>query len=157
MVTAGTYGKALHFSGPERLDFLTEKLMVYAKRYKWNLQAWAVMANHYHFIGFSAEPGSLPDFASSLHTETARHVNALDGTMNRKVWYQYWDSHITYQKSYYARLRYVNNNPVHHRIVPIAEDYRWCSAGWFKNNADAAFRKTIESFKTDTLKVIDDF
>lgn len=157
MVTAGTYGKERHISTPERLDFVTDKLMEHAEQYGWHLQAWAVMANHYHFIGFSVKPESLSDLISVLHTETARHVNKLDGTVNRKVWYQYWDSHITYQRSYYARLKYVHNNPVHHGIVLLAEDYRWCSAGWFKMNADTAFRKTIESFRNDFLKVKDDY
>jgi putative transposase len=157
MVTAGTYGKVRHFSDSERLNVLTSKLMEYANRYDWRLQAWAVMSNHYHFIGFPSDPANLKDFISSLHTETARYVNDLDRTTNRKVWYQYWDSRITYQKSYYARLKYVHGNPVHHGIVPVAENYDWCSAGWFKMNAEPSFRKTVESFKTDTLKVFDDF
>ena len=157
MVNAGTYGKVGYFSETERLNVLTSALMEYAKQYNWCLQAWAVLSNHYHFIGFSSDPANLKDFISSLHTATARYVNALDKTTNRKVWYQYWDSPISYQKSYYPRLKYVHNNPVHHGLVPVAENYDWCSAGWFKMNSEPSFRKTIESFKTDFLKVIDDF
>ncbi len=157
MITAGTYGKVHHFSTSDRLEYLTSKLFEYAGRFDWNLQAWAVMANHYHFIGFTKEPSKLSDFISSLHTETARYANRLDGTKNRKVWYQFWDSRISYQRSYYARLKYVHNNPVHHGLVPVAENYDWCSAGWFKMNAEPSFRKTVDSFKTDYLKVIDDF
>jgi putative transposase len=157
MVTAGTYGKFSHFSTPERLDYLLDKLLTYAERYEWRLQAWAVMSNHYHFIGFCATPENLKDFISTLHTDTARYINDLDKTKTRRVWYQYWDSHITYQKSYYPRLKYVHNNPVHHGVVPVAENYNWCSAGWFNKHAVPAFRRTIESFKIDNLKVFDDF
>ena len=157
MITAGTYGKVHFFSTPERLDFLADALLKYAMQYQWYLQAWAVMENHYHFIGISDIPNNLRDFMSSLHTETARHINAEDNTLNRKVWYQYWDSHITYQKSYFARLKYVHNNPVHHKIVLVAENYEWCSARWFNMNADSSFKKTIESFRTDKLNVFDDF
>ena len=157
MVTAGTYGKIRHFSEPERLNVLVSKLMEYAERYDWHLQAWAALSNHYHFIGFSSDPVNLKDFICSLHTETARYVNDLDKTTNRRVWFQYWDSHISYRKSYYARLKYVHNNPVHHGLVPVAENYPWCSAGWFKVNAEPVFKKTVESFKTDTLNVFDDF
>ncbi|HCE46510.1 MAG TPA: hypothetical protein DET40_23440 [Lentisphaeria bacterium] len=57
----------------------------------------------------------------------------------------------------YARLKYVHNNPVHHGVVPVAENYTWCSAGWFNMHGEAAFKKTVESFKTDSLKVFDDF
>ena len=157
MVTAGTYGKTRYFSDPERLNILTSKLIEYATRYNWSLQAWAVLSNHYHFIGFTSDPANLKDFISSLHTETVRYVNDLDKTINRKVWYQYWDSRISYQKSYYARLKYVHNNPVHHKLASVAENYPWCSAGWFNIHAEPAFKKTVESFKTDTLNVFDDF
>ena len=157
MLTAGTYGKVRYFSESERLNVLTSKLMGYAKRYDWSLQAWSVLSNHYHFIGYSHSPENLKDFISSLHTETARYVNFLDKTTNRKVWYQYWDSRISYQKSYYPRLKYVHNNPVHHGLVPVAENYDWCSAGWFNIHAEPAFKKTVESFKTDMLKVFDEF
>jgi putative transposase len=157
MVTSGTYGKVFHFSTPERLDFLTSKLLEYAERYGWKLQAWSVMSNHYHFIGFSNTPENLKDFISSLHVNTAAYVNNLDKTSNRKVWYQYWDSHITYQKSYYPRLKYVHNNPVHHGIVPVAANYSWCSAGWFNQYAGSAFKRTVENFKIDKLQVFDDF
>ena len=157
MVTAGTYGKTRHFSTPERLTFLTDSLLKYATRYQWRLQAWAVMANHYHLLGISETPENLKDFISSLHTETAKYINSLDDTPTRKVWFQYWDSHITYQRSYYARLKYVHNNPVHHQIVPHAKNYEWCSAGWFNANAPSSFTKMIESFKTDKLEIFDEF
>jgi len=58
MVTAGTYGKTRYFSDPERLNVLTSKLMEYATRYDWSLQAWAVLSNHYHFIGFASDPAN---------------------------------------------------------------------------------------------------
>jgi putative transposase len=38
-----------------------------------------------------------------------------------------------------------------------AVDYPWCSAAWFEKNSTPAFRKTIESFKTDDLNVFDDY
>ncbi len=157
MVTCGTYNKVPYFSKPDRFDYLTEKLFEHARRYEWELQAWSVMANHYHFIGFSRKSDALGDFISSLHTETARYVNSLDQMQNRKVWYQYWDSHITYQKSYYARLKYVHNNPVYHGIVPVSENYTWCSAGWFNMHGESAFKRTVESFKIDGLKIPDEF
>jgi len=157
MVTAGTYGKTHHFSTHERLDFLTDALLKHSKQYGWSLNAWAVMANHYHFIGFSNNSENLKDFISSLHTATARYVNLLDNTPERRVWYQYWDSKITYKTSYFARLKYVHNNPVHHKLAAAAENYNWCSAGWFNMNAKPSFRKTIASFNTDKLNVFDDF
>ncbi len=53
MVTSATYQKVLHFKSPDRLDFLQQSLLELAEMYGWNLQAWAVLANHYHFVAES--------------------------------------------------------------------------------------------------------
>jgi putative transposase len=93
----------------------------------------------------------------TLHAETAVAVNCLDATPGRQVWFQYWDTHLTFEKSYLARLNYVHNNPVHHKLVPVATAYRWCSAGWFEQQAKPSFYKTVSGFRYDRLKVPDDF
>lgn len=158
MVTAATHHKTLHFNSPDRLQFLHDELLQLARNYQWDLQAWAILANHYHFIARSPkDPSKLSVFLSNLHIKTARHLNSLDNTPNRKVWWQYWDSHITYQYSYLARLNYVNQNPVRHGLVSQAIDYPWCSASWFLQTSQPAFHKTVSSFKIDSVNVIDDF
>lgn len=156
MITSATYQKVLHFHSSERLQFLHDTLLRLAKQYCWELQAWAVLANHYHFIARSPiDSKNLSAFISHLHVETAKFVNDMDGQPNRRVWWQYWDSQITYQYSYLARLNYVNQNPVRHGLVEIATDYPWCSASWFQKTTPSSFYKTVCSFKTDKVKVID--
>jgi putative transposase len=158
MVTAGTYKKELLFNSPEKLTMLHGTLLQLAKENEWELQAWAVMGNHYHFVAMSpGGPETLKKFISDLHRKTAMKLNSMDGTAGRKVWYQYWDSHITFEKSYLARLNYVHYNPAHHGLVRKAEDYEWCSASWFECRADAAFRKTVLSFDTSRINVTDEF
>ena len=71
--------------------------------------------------------------------------------------YQFWDSRLTYQASWLARLNYVHHNAVHHGLVHVAADYPWCSARWFETNARESFVKSVYSFKTDRLNVMDDF
>ena len=158
IVTSGTYLKQHFFAAPERLALLQDSLLSMAKEYEWQLQAWAVFANHYHFVGFSPPDASrLKTMLSKLHTITAREVNHKDGERGRRVWFQYWDSSITYQRSYLARLNYVHQNPVHHDVVKVASQYPWCSAAWFERAADPAFQRLVGSFKTDRLKIVDDF
>lgn len=101
--------------------------------------------------------GSLRAMLAKLHMLSAKAVNQMDDAPGRKVWFQYWDSLITYERSYLARLQYVHQNAVHHRIVEKAEEYLWCSAGWFTRHAPAAFAKTVQSFRTDKVNVYDAF
>jgi putative transposase len=116
------------------------------------------MSNHYHFVALSPDnPGSLRSMLGKLHGIIALRLNAEDGTIGRKVFYQYWDTHITFQRSYLARLNYVHQNPVYHGIVRKASEYHWCSATWFERSARSAFVKSVNRFKTDRVKVEDDF
>jgi len=158
IVTAGTYLKRRYFDTPEKLSLLQKNLFELAETYHWRLQAWAIMGNHYHFMAISPEnPASLKELIRRLHGRTARELNQLDRFPGRKVWFQYWDSHITYQKSYLARLKYVHLNPVHHGLVSAAEQYPWCSASWFEAKAAPAFQKTVLSLPTDRINIVDDF
>ena len=158
MVTAGTYRKSHYFSTPDLLDFLNDNLFDLALRYSWNLQAWAIMSNHYHFVAIpEKDPGNLSRMISHLHTLTAKQVNIRDKKPGRKIWFQYWDTHLFYEKSYFARLKYVHYNPVHHGVVELASNYKWCSAVWFEKNAPDSFAKRISMLKIDRVNVLDDF
>ena len=158
IVTAGTLRKNHLFAGPERLDLLESALLRTAKEFGWHLEAWAVFSNHYHFVGYSQKDSAkLNEVTKQLHGETARDVNKLDRLAGRQVWHNYWDTTLTFEKSYLARLNYVHQNPVKHQLVPVASQYRWCSAAWFERTATRAQVKTIYGFKTDKVKVHDDF
>lgn len=158
IVTAGTCGKELFFAEDCRKDMLLRALFACAEEKNWHLEAWAVLSNHYHFVARSpGQPASLRAMLGKLHMLSAKAVNQMDNAPGRKVWFQYWDSLITYERSYLARLQYVHQNPVHHRVVDKAEDYPWCSAAWFACHAPTAFVKTVQGFKMDKVNVYDEF
>jgi putative transposase len=157
-VTAGTYGKRKVFDTPDRRDHLLRTIFSEAMRYNWLLEAWAVFANHYHIVAVAPEdPRSLSLFLRTVHSKTALWVNAQDATSGRKVWFQYRDTCLTYERSYLARLHYVHRNPEQHGMAKDAENYPWCSMAWFARNAPRSYVNTVLSFKTDKLKVEDDF
>ena len=158
MVTAGTYQKKKVFAGAARLKSLHDLLHENAREYGWQLRAWSVFPNHYHFVALSPEDASsLRPMISKLHTFSARLINEEDNAPGRKVWHQFWDTRLTFDHSYLARLNYVHHNPVHHRVVTQSTDYPWCSAGWFETEAAPAFQRTVKSMPIDRLNVIDDF
>jgi putative transposase len=161
LITGSTYLKLHHFRTPERLDVLQRGLLTVASAFSWQIEAWAVFSNHYHFVaqspGDSGGGRSLSQMLGVLHTRTAGWINRIDGAPGRKVWHDFWDTKLTYQKSYLARLNYVHQNPVRHGLVAVANQYRWCSARWFEGIASPAMVRSIYRFKIDTLNVIDDF
>ena len=92
-----------------------------------------------------------------LHSRTAGWVNRLDKTPGRQVWHNFWDTRLTYQKSYLARLNYVHQNPVKHGLVAVANQYPYCSAAWFERTASPAMVRSIYRFKIDALSLYDEF
>jgi putative transposase len=158
IVTAATLDQQHYFRSGDRLDRVEVELLTLAKQMGWQLEAWAVFSNHYHFVAHAlAGFQTLRELISELHRRTAGFANSLDGAAGRQVWFNYWDTELTFEKSYLARLNYVHQNAVKHGLVPIANQYRWCSAAWFERTASPAQVRTIYRFKTDQLKVEDGF
>ncbi|MGE0102286.1 MAG: transposase [Blastocatellales bacterium] len=158
IVTAATLYKENFFQSPEKLTLLESSLLALAKEYGWGLEAWAVFPNHYHFVAHSEVGGrSIRELIHRLHSLTAWKVNQMDRAKGRKVWHNYWETKLTFQKSYLARLSYVHRNAVKHGLVSVASQYPWCSASWFERTATPAFRKTLYEMKIDRVNVRDDF
>ncbi len=84
-------------------------------------------------------------------------MNRRDTAPGRQVWHNYRETKLTYERSYLCRLAYVHQNAVHHRLVPVASQYRWCSAAWFERTATNAQVNTIYGLKLDRIHVPDDF
>jgi putative transposase len=103
----------------------------------WQLEVWAVFANHYHIV-VRGNPDSqnLSEFLHDLHGVSAHELHKLDDVTERKVWFNFRDTKLTVQHRYLARLNYV-----HHKLVAVANQYPWCSAAWFERTASPAQRK----------------
>ncbi|MDW8217044.1 MAG: transposase [Acidobacteriota bacterium] len=158
IVTAATLGKKKVFDTEEKLSFLESQILSLAKNYAWRLEAWAVFPNHYHFVVCAEEQAKpIRTLISHLHSKTAQWVNGLDGAKGRRVWFNFWDTRLTFQDSYLARLNYVHQNAIKHGLVKVASHYPWCSAAWFERTCSAAEVKTIYGFKIDKVNVVDDF
>ena len=155
-VTARAAHQRHLLSTPELRDWFQDSLFTLAQRYGWTLEAWAILSNHYHFVAHSPpsprEVGSLSAFLQHLHSAATRELNRRDATPGRtRLWQNFRDTHLTLQRGYLARLNYVHQNAVHHRVVILASDWKWCSASAFKRSVTPAWLRTIASFKYDEI------
>jgi putative transposase len=158
IVTASTLHKEHFFRGEERLTLLENMLLFLAKQHEVTLEAWAVFSNHYHFVAHTTEAeNQLGNLIARLHYDSAKEINRHDGCAGRAVWFNFWDTKLTFEKSYLARLNYVHQNAVKHGLVVQANDYPWCSAAWFERTATRAQVRTIYGFRTDRVKIDDDY
>jgi len=124
----------------------------------WNLQAWSILNNHYHFIAQAPEDAeTLEKLIRQVHSITAIEFNRWDKTPGRQVWFNYWDSCLTYEKSYLARLHYVHVNPVKHGLTDDALNYPFCSYKWFIEQGEEGLREQVFAQPIDRVKIFDDF
>ena len=158
MITALTYRKLPHLDSNRKKAWFCETLFMLTRRFNWNLEAWCVLSNHYHIIARSpADPNTLSQLIRSLHSKTARFINQVDGKVKRKVWFNYWDTCLTNEKSYLARLKYVHLNALKHGLVDDPAEYPFCSFGWWMKNSTFKERERILNFPIDRLEVEDQY
>jgi putative transposase len=158
IITAATLHRKRLFDSDAKLDLFRDTTFEFAREYALVLQSWAFFANHYHLVAsFENIETTHRDFVRHLHRELTMRLNQVDAAPGRRVMYEFWDTHLTFEKSWLARSNYVHQNPVKHRLVPVANQYPWCSAPWFEGNSRSGFVKSVYSFKTDLIKVPDDF
>jgi putative transposase len=151
------YNKRL-LTDNERKSLVMDILLERAAHWGWSLEAWAILENHYHFIGQSPEDAlTLSELLRQFHSKTTVMLNRLDKEAGRQVWHNYWDTCITHTTSYNARLHYVHLNPVKHKLVENAEDYPFCSYRWFLEKADSDFRGVVTNQPIDRVNIFDDF
>ena len=122
------------------------------------MEAWAILNNHYHFIAQAPyDATSLTKLVQQVHSISAIQINRWDNAPGRQVWQNYWDTCITYEKSYLARLRYIHENPVKHGLVENAVNYPYCSYKWFFEQSDNGLKEQVIAQPIDKVDVFDDF
>jgi putative transposase len=156
-VTGATLYKQHFFADSRSLDALQMLLFEKANEYAVALQAWCLFPNHYHLVATADEGARLKQMLVRFYVDSAKAVNQRDGIKGRRVWYQFRDTQLTYERSWLARLKYTHENAVHHGVVADAMDYRWCSASWFAATARPAFVETIRRVKLDRIAIYDDY
>jgi putative transposase len=73
------------------------------------------------------------------------------------IWYNYWDTCITYEKSYYSRLNYIWYNPVKHGYVENSEDWMHGSY-YYRVKSEKEYLYAINrKYPFDRLKIDDDY
>jgi putative transposase len=78
-VTASTLHKTHLFNSPQKRDLLERLLLSFAKEYGWQLEAWAVFANHYHIVAHgNHDSQNLGGFLHRLHGVSSHDLNQLD-------------------------------------------------------------------------------
>jgi putative transposase len=158
IVTAGALHKKHYFKDNDRLALLQSTIFEQADKFGWELHAWAVFSNHYHFVANALlDEKNLKRMLQAVHSITAIAVNKMDDAPGRQVWHDYWATALANEESYFARLNYAMRNPEKHGVAADALEYPFCSFQRFCSNARKATQRMVLSFPCDNISICDDF
>ena len=74
-----------------------------------------------------------------------------------KYFHNYWDTCITYEKSYFSRLHYIWYNPVKHGYVGSPEKWKFDSFYFLYEEEMKEIEQIIKTYPIDRMKIDDDF
>ncbi|MEA1972562.1 MAG: transposase [Candidatus Cloacimonadota bacterium] len=141
-ITGSIYQKKNMLKSSDAKARLLKSLEIGFTSKGWNLEEWVILNNHYHILVESSKKvADLPNIMRDIHKFTAMWMkkNLNIAKDNKKIWWNYWDKCITFEKSYFSRINYIWYNPVKHNLIDRAElwefgsFYNKCKQGAYVN------------------------
>lgn len=158
MITASTYKKLPLLTDDSIKLFLLDLILNKFNKYHWRIDAYVILNNHYHLLVQAlSNAQSLPKIIREIHKFSAIEINRQRSRSVHKVWWNYWDTLITYEKSYYARLNYIHFNPVKHGYVEDPINYSFSSYKSFYDSDPETALSVHKIYPFDKVKIKDDF
>ncbi len=158
-ITTSTLGRYKYLGTKEAKDAILHYLVKTINHFNWILEDWVILDNHLHLMMTAPEDATnLPEL---MHNITRFSANWLSKhgvkKIERQYFHNYWDTCITYERSYYCRLNYIWNNPVKHGYVEYPEDWEYGSYFYRIRELENDTHKIMNNYPIDRIHVEDDF
>lgn len=131
LLTAACYEHKHHMRSQERRIQVLHRLTDLFTADGMEIQAWAILPNHYHLLVHVTDFGALGGIFRQVHGATSRQWNLQDVTPGRKVWYRYADRAMRSERHYYTTLNYLHYNPVKHGYARSPYEWEESSVHWY--------------------------
>ena len=158
-VTASTLGKYPYLKSDEAKEAAEKYLVKSLDSFNWILEDWVILDNHIHImINAPKDSKTLSTVMNNFHRFTANWLSTHNiKKVKDKYFHNYWDTCITYEKSYFARLNYIWFNPVKHGYVENPEEWKY---GSYYNRYQIELKEMenqIDKYPFNKLNIDDDF
>ena len=159
-ITGATYLKKPFLRLSEAKLYLLKSIRKGSEKYKWILEDWVILDNHYHLMLQAPDRDiDLSRLMNEIHRFTGLWIKKnINGTKRyKKIFHNYWDTCITYESSYFARLNYIWFNPVKHNYVDDPKDYLFGSYCYRIKGEKIQMEGIKKKYRWDKINVKDDF
>ena len=158
-ITGATYEKRHTLRSDAAKEKTVEYMFKSFAHFGWKIEDWVLLNNHYHLMARAPEDANtLANVINNFHKFSGnwikKHVPL--NPVPEKIWHNYWDTCITYENSYFARINYIWFNPVKHKLVLQPEEWHFGSYFTRVNSGDAV-DTFVKKYPFDDLKIKDDF
>ena len=159
-ITGAIYQRQRLLLSESAKERVLKSLKIGFNSFGWVLEDWVILNNHYHVIaGAPSQVDTLPAIMRDIHKFTGNwiktHVKGVDP--NQKVWWNYWDTCVTYKRSYFARLNYLWYNPQHHNLTDNAGNWKYGSLYQRIRDEKKYIDHMRNEYSFDKLNIKDDF
>lgn len=144
VVTRGNNKQTIYLSNADRKNFLVLVDWV-ARKYDWDVLAYALMRNHYHLVLRIRELG-LAQGMCELNSIYALYFNTQHGRINHLFGRRYWSERAKSETHLMNAIRYVVQNPRRAGVPGPLSSHRWTS---YRASVGSAF--AISRFARDEL------
>ncbi len=155
-ITATTYKKNHYFITDESKQILLDSILKTFSKFNWIVEDWVILDNHYHLmVEVKDNPKDLSNIIRNIHRYTAIEVKKHNKLAKHaeKIWYNYWDTCITFEKSYWPRLNYIWFNPVKHGYVNDPKDWKFGSYYFRVRREEELLNEITKKYPCDKLEL----
>ena len=153
-ITASTYKRIHYLNNDLSKQILLDSILETFSKFSWIIEDWVILDNHYHLmVDVKHNPNELSKIIRNIHRYTSLEIKKINpiAKLAERFWYNYWDTCITYEKSYFTRLNYIWNNPVKHGYVRNPEEWKFGSYYFRFKNEERNLKNIITNNPCDKL------
>ena len=154
-VTASTYNHRSFFKKDTIKIEMLSILNKGCKKYHWTIDDWVLLDDHYHIMFQADVKGehTIAELINNFHKFSSLYIrkNLSPSKLPEHIFYNYWDTCITFERSYFTRINYIYMNPVKHGYVLHPEDYPFGSYYYRFKNKSENLTKILKEFPSDRL------
>ena len=122
---------------------LLRQAFAHSKQYfKYEIDSISIMPDHLHMILYPEDASEYPNIIKSIKTYFSKNINQRFKTTQSQskkkelgIWQRRYYEHTIRNETELERYRnYIHYNPVKHRLVKCAKDWKFSSFGKFVKN-----------------------
>ena len=114
-VTRSTFSREKLFNSDNEKRIILNRLISSQKKFNFSLNAFSILANHYHYLIFLPQGNILPKLEQFIAGGSAYELNHL-ANVSRRVWSEYWEK-VVNEENLEKILGYILGNLLKHKEI----------------------------------------